>query len=42
MNALMAYHGELVFEVYKQAVMDGGRISYAFMTGELPLKEGAQ
>ena len=42
MNALMAYHGELVFEVYKQAVMDGGRISYAFMTGELPIKEGAQ
>ena len=40
-NAMMAYHGELVFEIYKQAVLDGGRICHAFVTGELPIKEGA-
>lgn len=39
MNAIMAYHGEVVFEVYKQAVLDGGRICYAFLTRELPMKE---
>lgn len=41
MNALMAYHGELVFEVYKQAVLDGGRIYHAFIISELPIKEDA-
>lgn len=39
MNALMAYHGELVFEVYKQAALDGGRIYHAFVTHGLPQKE---
>lgn len=39
LNALMAYHGELVFEVYKRAALDGGRIYHAFITGELPVKE---
>ena len=39
MTALMAYHSEVVFEVYKQAVLDGGRICHAFLTRELPMKE---
>ncbi len=41
MSAMMAYHGELVFEVYRQAVRDGGRVYHAFVTGELPIKEDA-
>lgn len=42
MNAMMAYHSELVFEIYRQAVLDGGCICHAFITGELPTKEGAK
>lgn len=42
MNALMAYHGELVFAVYRRAVLDGGRVYHAFITGELPVKEDVQ
>ena len=41
-KAMMAYHSELIFEVYKQAVLDGGRIYHAFVTNELPIKEGAK
>jgi len=39
--AYMAYHSELVFEVYKQAMIDGGRVYHAFVTQELPMKEEA-
>lgn len=39
MLACMAYHSELVFEVYKQAVLDGGRIHHAFTIQELPRRE---
>jgi len=39
--AYMAYHSELVFEVYKQAALDGGRVHHAFVTRELPMKEEA-
>ena len=39
LTAIMAYHSEIVFEVYKQAVLDGGRICCAFLTRELPVKE---
>ena len=39
--AYMAYHSELVFEVYKQAALDGGRVHHAFVTRELPKKEEA-
>lgn len=38
-KAMMAYHSELILEVYKQAVLDGGRLYHAFVTGELPTKE---
>lgn len=41
-TAIIAYHSEVVFEVYKQAVLDGGRICHAFLTRELPTKEGAR
>ncbi len=41
-NAMMAYHGELIFEVYKRAALDGGCIYHAFITGELPAKEDAR
>jgi len=40
-TAIIAYHSEVVFEVYKQAVLDGGRICHAFLTRELPTKEVA-
>ena len=36
MLACMAYHRELVYEVYKQAALDGGRIHHAFTIRELP------
>lgn len=38
-KAIMVYHSELILEVYKQAVLDGGRLYHAFITGELPIKE---
>lgn len=41
-NAMIAYHSELVFEVYKRAALDGGRIYHAFITDELPAKEDAR
>jgi len=37
-NAFLTYQSLLVFEVYAQAVLDGGRILHAFVTGELPAK----
>lgn len=37
-NAFLTYQSLLVFEVYAQAVMDGGRMLHAFVTGELPAK----
>ncbi len=37
-KAYMAYHSELIFKVYKQAVLDGGRIYQAFIEHELPRK----
>ncbi len=39
MLACMAYHSELLYEVYKQAVLDGGRIHHAFTIQELPRRE---
>lgn len=36
MRAVMTYHSELVFEIYRQAVLDGGRVYHAFVTNELP------
>ena len=42
MRAYMAYHSELIFEVYKQAALDGGRIHHAFTIQELPRKEDAK
>ena len=42
MKAYMAYHSELVYEVYKQAVLDGGRVFQAFIEHELPRKERAE
>lgn len=37
-NAFLTYQSLLVFEVYAQAVLDGGRMFHAFVTGELPVK----
>ena len=37
-NAFLTYQSLLVFEVYVQAVLDGGRMLHAFVTGELPAK----
>ena len=42
MRAYMAYHSELVFEVYKQAALDGGRSHHAYTLQELPRKEDAK
>ena len=42
MLACMAYHSELVYEVYKQAALDGGRIHHAFTIQELPGRESAK
>lgn len=39
MLACMAYHSELLYEVYKQAVLDSGRIHHAFTIQELPRRE---
>ncbi len=38
-KAYLAYHSELIYEVYKQAVLDGGRVFQAFIERELPRKE---
>mgnify|MGYP006897839164 FL=1 len=38
-NAFLTYQSLLVFEVYAQAVLDGGRMLHAFVTGELPAKQ---
>ena len=35
-RAFLMYQSILIYEVYAQAVMDGGRVLYAFITGELP------
>ena len=37
-NAFLTYQSLLVFEVYVQAVLDGGRMLHTFVTGELPAK----
>lgn len=39
MLACMAYHSELIYEVYKQAALDGGRIHHAFTIRKLPRRE---
>ena len=35
-RAFLMYQSILICEVYTQAVMDGGRVLHAFITGELP------
>lgn len=42
MKAYMTYHSEMIYEVYKQAVLDGGRVFQAFIEHELPRKENAE
>lgn len=37
-RAFLTYQSILIYEVYTQAVMDGGRVLHAFVTGELPAK----
>lgn len=37
-RAFLMYQSILIYEVYTQAVMDGGRVLHAFVTGELPAK----
>lgn len=38
-KAFLMYQSILIYEVYTQAVMDGGRVLYAFATGELPVQK---
>ena len=37
-SAFLKYQSILIYEVYTQAVMDGGRVLHAFVTGELPAR----
>lgn len=37
-RAFLTYQSILIYEVYTQAVMDGGRVLHAFVTGELPAR----
>ena len=41
-KAQMAYQSEILFEVFHQAALDGGRGFQAFIEHELPRKEAAQ
>ena len=41
-KAQMAYQSEILFEVFHQAALDGGRVFQAFIEHELPRKETAQ